>query len=90
MATSGFPELMSSAPIHWFRGRLTQRWTFDGLAAIAFIPVAVEGFSDHAELDDKVAGEVLWLDLRALLAPQSEQGSFIIPHDDPGVGTPYK
>ena len=40
---------------------------------------------DAAELDDEVAGEVLGLDLAALLPPEPEQGGFVVPHDDPGV-----
>ena len=39
------------------------------------------------ELDDKVAGQVLWLDLAAFFAPKPQQGGLIVSHDDPGVRT---
>ena len=57
----------------------------EDLAGVAFEPVPVERLGDHPELDDEIAGEVLRLDLAALLAPEAEQGGFIIAHDDPGV-----
>ena len=47
--------------------------------------MAVEGFGDHTELDDEVAGEVLRLDLAALFPPKAQQGGLVIAHDDPGV-----
>jgi hypothetical protein len=40
--------------------------------------VPVEGFGDHPELDNEVAGEVLGLDLAALLPPEAEQGSLVV------------
>ena len=55
------------------------------LAGIALVPVPVEVLGHGAELDDQVAGEVLRLDLAALLPPEPEQGGFIVAHDDPGV-----
>ena len=58
---------------------------FDGLPGIALVPVPIEVLGDQAELDDEVAGEVLRLDLAALLPPEAEQGGFIVAHDDPGV-----
>ena len=57
----------------------------EDLAGVAFEPVAVEGLGDDAELDDEVAGEVLGLDLAALLPPEAEQGGLVVAHDDPGV-----
>ena len=45
----------------------------------------IEGFGRHPELDDEVAGQVLRLGLAPLLAPQADQGGFIVAHDDPGV-----
>ena len=39
-------------------------------AVMALEPVAVEGFGDHPELDDKIAGEVLGLDFSALFPPR--------------------
>jgi hypothetical protein len=43
-----------------------------------------------AELDDEVAGQVLGLGLAALFPPEAEQGGFVFPHDDAGVGAAYK
>ena len=57
----------------------------EDLAGIALIPGPIEGLGREPELDDEVAGEVLGLDLAALLAPEAEQGGLVIPHDDPGV-----
>ena len=57
----------------------------EDLAGVAFEPVAVEGLGDDAELDDEIAGEVLGLDLTALLAPEAEQGGLVIAHDGSGV-----
>src|SRR5262249_41850705 len=37
------------------------------------------------ELHHEIAGKVLWLNLTALLAPQTHEGRFIAAHDDPGV-----
>jgi hypothetical protein len=42
--------------------------------------------SSVASPSDEIAGEVLRLDLAALLAPEPEQGSFVIAHDDPRIG----
>ena len=52
--------------------------------------MAVEGFGDHPELDDEVAGEVLRLDLAALFPPQAEQRGLVIAHNDPGIRAAYK
>ena len=57
----------------------------EGLAGVAFEPVAIEGLGHDPELDDEVAGQVLGLDLAALLAPKADEGGLIIAHDDPGV-----
>ena len=37
------------------------------------------------ELDDQIAGQVLWLDLAALFLPEPDERFLIITHDDPGV-----
>ena len=39
------------------------------------------------ELDDKVAGEVLRLNLAALFLPQPQQSGLILTHDSAGVRT---
>ena len=57
----------------------------DDLAGIALVPVPVEVLGHGAELDDQVAGQVLGLDLAALLPPEPEQGGLVVAHDDPGV-----
>ena len=59
---------------------------FDRLPGVALVPMPVEGFSHEPELDDEVAGQVLRLGLAPFLAPQADQGGFIVAHDDPGVG----
>ena len=41
---------------------------------------------DDAKLDDEVRREVLRPDLAPFLLPQADQGLFVLPHDDPGVG----
>jgi hypothetical protein len=51
----------------------------DGLAGVALVPAPVEVLGHGAELDDQVAGEVLRLDLAALLPPQAEQGGSSSP-----------
>ena len=51
------------------------------LPGIAFVPKAIEGLGGEAELDDKVAREILRLDFAALFAPQADEGHLIIAHD---------
>jgi hypothetical protein len=63
---------------------------FDGQPGVALVPMPVKGFGHQPELDDEVAGEVLRLDLASFLAPQAEQGGFIVAHNDPGVGAANK
>ncbi len=46
------------------------------LAGVALEPVAVEGFGDHTELNDEVAGKVLGRDFAALFPPEAEEGTF--------------
>src|SRR6516165_4748619 len=60
------------------------------LPGIGLIPAPIQLLSGQAELDDEVAGEVLWLDLAALLPPEPEEGSFIAAYDDPSVRTANK
>jgi len=59
---------------------------FDRLPGVALVPMSVEGFGHQPELDDEVAGEVLWFDFSPLFLPEAEQGGFVAAHDDPGVG----
>ena len=60
------------------------------LPGIALVPRPIELFSRPPELDDEVAGEVLRLGLAPFLAPEADQGGFIVAHDDPGVGAANK
>ena len=57
----------------------------DGLAGRALIPGAVQLFCDGAELNDKVVGKVGWIDLSALLAPETKEVRIVIAQDDTGV-----
>jgi hypothetical protein len=58
----------------------------DRTAGIALVPLPIEVFGRQAELDDEFAREVLQPDLAAVFLPQTDQGLFVLPHDDPGVG----
>src|SRR5262249_11328582 len=60
--------------------------TFDGLPAVALVPISVERFGRDSQLGDKIAGQVLRLDLAALLPPQTQEGGFAAANNDPGVG----
>ena len=62
----------------------------DEVTGIRLVPAPIEVLGGDAELDEQVAGEVLGLDLAPLFAPQAEEGRFVVAHDDPGIGTPYK
>jgi hypothetical protein len=50
------------------------------------IPAAIELLGGKPELDNKVAGQVLRLDLATLFSPEPDQGRLIIAHDNPGIG----
>jgi len=62
----------------------------DAPAGIGLIPAPIKGLSRQPELYDQIAGEVLRLDLTALLLPEPDQGSLVLAHDDPGVGAADK
>ena len=57
----------------------------DDLTGIGLVPASIEVLGHHPELDDEIAGQVLRLDLAALLLPKPEQRILIVAHDDPGV-----
>jgi hypothetical protein len=59
----------------------------DHLSGIGLIPASVQLLGRNPELHDEITGQVLRFDLAALLAPQPDQGGFLIPHDDAGVRT---
>jgi hypothetical protein len=50
----------------------------DGVAGIAFVPLAIEVLGHEAELDDEVGGEVLRPDLAPFLLPEADQGLFVL------------
>src|SRR4029450_10350621 len=52
---------------------------------VALVPGSVEALGGGPELDNEVAGQVLRLGLATLLAPELDQGRFVIAHDDSGV-----
>jgi hypothetical protein len=58
------------------------------LPGIGFVPASIEVFGGKAKLNDEVARKVLGLRLSAFLPPKPDQSGLIVPHDDPGVGTP--
>ena len=51
----------------------------DGLAGVQLVPAPIEVLGRDAELDDEVAGQVLRLDLAALLLPEADKRGFILP-----------
>src|SRR6516164_4784302 len=63
---------------------------FDPVPCIAFEPMPIELLGCDPKLDDEVAGEVLWLDLAPLLAPETAERCLIVAEDDPGVGAADK
>ena len=58
---------------------------FHRMAGVHFVPTTVQILGRPPELDDQIAGQVLWLDLTALLAPETKESSFIMVHDYAGV-----
>jgi hypothetical protein len=58
---------------------------FDLMPGVALVPEPVELLGRHPELDDKVAGEVLRLDLPALFPPQAEEGGLIVARDKSSI-----
>ena len=51
----------------------------DHLPGIALVPVPIEVLGHASELNDEIAGQVLGLDLAALLPPQPDQGRLVSP-----------
>jgi hypothetical protein len=60
-------------------------YIFKPMAGAFLVPMPVEELGHDPELDDEIAREVLLVDLAALLPPESEQGIFVIAHDDAGI-----
>ena len=59
----------------------------DDLPGICLIPATIEVLGDNPELNNEIAGQVLWLNLAALFPPKPQQGCLVIAHDDPSVRT---
>ena len=55
------------------------------LAGVRFVPAPIEVLCYDTELDDEIAGQVLWLNLAALFVPYADQCLLIVAHDDPGI-----
>jgi hypothetical protein len=55
--------------------------------SIGLIPAPVKVLGHHPELDHKIAGQVLRLNLAALFPPEPKQRLLVITHDDSGVGS---
>jgi hypothetical protein len=55
------------------------------VAGVALEPLPIERLGHDRELDDEVVGEVLRLDLAALLPPQTHEGGLVSHHDHPSV-----
>ena len=85
-APVGSTRPSSVAAIHLMDGMLDLLLdVLDGVAGVALVPAPVQVLGDGAELDDQVVGEVLGLDLAALLPPQPNERGLIVAHDDAGV-----
>ena len=93
---SNTAPLLSTTPsrvaaIHFRTGWWARRWTsLMTRPVLASIPAPVEVFGHHPELNDEIAREILRLNFPALLLPEAEECSFILPHDDSGVGAADK
>jgi hypothetical protein len=57
----------------------------DASAGVALVPEAVEVLRSGPELNDEVAGQVLWFGFASFLTPQADQSSLVTAHDDSGV-----
>ena len=47
----------------------------DDLTGVGLIPAPIEILGHRPELDDEIAGQILRLDLAALLSPEPQQGA---------------
>jgi hypothetical protein len=74
-----------SLPSIYGRGAEPAAARLNAATAVALIPAPVEVLGDRAELDDQVVRKILRLDLAAFLAPEPNQGRFIVAHNDPGI-----
>jgi hypothetical protein len=60
----------------------------DAPAGIALVSGSVEFLGGSPKLYNQVAGQILRRRFSALLAPELDQGRFVVAHDDPGVRAP--
>jgi hypothetical protein len=56
------------------------------VASIPLVPMAIQLLRHGAKLDDQVPGQILGLDIAALLLPKPVQPIPVVAHDDPRVG----
>jgi hypothetical protein len=57
----------------------------DRKACVALIPAPIEVLGHGPELDDEVVGQVLRLRFAAFLVPETNQGGFVVAHDNSGI-----
>jgi hypothetical protein len=55
------------------------------MPGVALVPEPVELLGRDSELDDKIAGAILRLNLTSFLLPETEEGGFIMAHDNSGI-----
>jgi hypothetical protein len=52
----------------------------------ALVPLPVPAFGGEPQLDDQIAGAVLWLQFAPLFSPLADKRCLIVAHDDPCIG----
>jgi len=57
------------------------------LSGVLLVPMSVQLLGHAAELDQEIAGQILRLDLAALLPPQPQQRRLVVAYDGPGIRT---
>jgi hypothetical protein len=57
----------------------------EDLTGIALVPASVQILGCNTKLNDEIAGQILRIDLAALLPPETEQGGFIVAQDGPRI-----
>ena len=56
------------------------------LTGVGLVPAPVHLLGRKTEQDEEIAGEVLGLDFAAFFAPKPQDGSFMVAHNNSGVG----
>ena len=59
----------------------------DPMAGVSLVPGAVERLGHEPQLNNEFAGQIRRFGLSPFLLPKPDQGSFVMAHDDAGVGT---